>query len=47
MASMFNVAVCSVITAVKVMLMACYSSTDMEVHRNWMAVTYHTPLDIW
>lgn len=34
-------------TAVKVLLMPTYSSTDMEVHRNWMAITYHVARDRW
>jgi alpha-1,3-glucosyltransferase len=39
--------VAMVVTAIKVMLVPTYHSTDMEVHRNWMAVTYHVPLSAW
>jgi ALG6, ALG8 glycosyltransferase family len=34
-------------TAVKVMLMQTYHSTDMEVHRNWMAITKHVDYGKW
>ena len=33
--------------SVKCSLMWGYSSTDFEVHRNWMAITYNEPLSKW
>lgn len=35
------------ITAVKMLLMGSYHSTDLEVHRNWMAITRHVPISRW
>lgn len=43
--SLVNVWVISLF--LKVLLMIGYHSTDFEVHRNWLAVTYNLPINQW
>ncbi|KAK6455113.1 glycosyl transferase [Scheffersomyces xylosifermentans] len=43
--SLFNIWVISL--TLKVLLAVGYHSTDFDVHRNWLAITYNLPLSKW